>query len=327
MKSVIFWFVGSVACLAVVAIGLVFLSNPWEPVDLTYRAPNVPTIDALETWLDAREAEVPDLRPDAKKSIIWAGERGAKTPLSVVYIHGFSAAAPELRPVPDQFAAALGANLYFTRLKGHGRDSAAMAEASVRDWADDLAEALAVGRAIGDRVIVMGSSMGGALASLAALKPNYGANVAGVAFFAPAFRLPSPAGRIVTLPFARQWGPALIGETRNVDARSPAHGEAWTLSYPLVSVLPLGALVQVVGDMEKSKATVPAIFFFSDEDQVVDAMATRKAASTWGARHELVPLVMGEGDDPGSHVIAGNILSPGQNDLILRRLIAWAETL
>lgn len=102
--------------------------GPWEPVDLRYRAPEVPQIAALDGWLADREAQVPDLRPDAEKTILWAGAPGQKTPLSVVYVHGFSAAAPELRPVPDRFAEALGANLFFTRLAGHGRDGAAMAE-------------------------------------------------------------------------------------------------------------------------------------------------------------------------------------------------------
>lgn len=321
------WLFALVAGLVGLTVVYDFLLGPWEPVDLSYRAPEIPQIEALDAWLAAREAEVPNLRQSAAKSVVWAGAPGEKTPLSVVYVHGFSAAAPELRPVPDQFASALGANLHFTRLSGHGRDGAAMAEPMVRDWADDLAEALAIGRAIGDRVIVMGASMGGALATQAALDPAYGADVAGLALFAPAYRLPPPGGRVITLPFARYWGPLLIGKTRVVEPRSPAHGEAWTLTYPTVSVLPLGALVRVMGAADTSAASLPAIFFLSDEDQVVDPAAIRAVAGRWGGPHELVPLVMGAGDDSGGHVIAGDILSPGQNALVLKRLLTWAEGL
>lgn len=314
---------------AVLVVGAVvdFLLGPWEPVEVAWRDPGVPGIAALEGWLAAREAAVPGLRPEARKSILWAGAAGARTPLSVVYVHGFSAAAPELRPVPDRFAAAIGANLHFTRLAGHGRDGAAMAEPAVRDWADDLAEAIAVGRVLGERVIVMGSSMGGTLATLAALDPAYGADVAGLALVAPAYRLPPPGGRIVTLPFARVWGPLLFGRTREVTPRNAAHEANWTLRYPMVSVLPLGALVRHVGQADKRRATIPAIFFFSDGDRVVDSRAIRAAAGQWGAPRQLVPLVMGPGDDPAAHVIAGDILSPGQNDLVLRRLTTWARGL
>jgi hypothetical protein len=43
----------------------------------------------------------------------------------------------------------LGANLYFARLKGHGRSGDAMLEGSVQAWVDDFAEAVAIGRRLG----------------------------------------------------------------------------------------------------------------------------------------------------------------------------------
>ena len=57
-----------------------------------------------------------------------------------------------MRPLPDKVAAALGANLFYTRLTGHGQDGAAMAEGSVNAWINDYAEAMAIGRAIGGKV-------------------------------------------------------------------------------------------------------------------------------------------------------------------------------
>ncbi|WP_138467927.1 carboxylesterase [Poseidonocella sp. HB161398] len=298
-----------------------------EPVELGWSDPQVPPAAELDAWLAAREAAVPALRPDAAKQIVWAGEPGARTPFSLVYVHGFSAAPPELRPVPDLVAAGLGANLHFTRLSGHGRDSAAMAGPKVADWAHDLAEAIAIGRELGDRVIVMGSSMGGTLATLAALDPDYGRDVAGLALVSPAYRLPGLGGKVITKPFVRLWGPPLFGGTRTSQPRSPRHAEAWTLTYPTVSVLPLGALVREIGGADKAEAVIPAIFFFSEADQVVDPSAVRQAAADWGAAAELVPLVMGPGDDPAAHVIAGDILSPGQSESMAERVIAWAKGL
>ena len=81
---------------------------------------------------------------DAAKRIVWAGAAGQKTPLAVIYVHGFSASAEEIRPVPDEVAKALGANLFYTRLAGHGRSGDAMAEPLAGDWIEDMAEAMAI---------------------------------------------------------------------------------------------------------------------------------------------------------------------------------------
>ncbi len=59
-----------------------------------------------------------------------------------------------MEPVISHLGADLGANVFFTRLAGHGRDGAAMAEATVEDWLADAVEALAVGARLGDRVVL-----------------------------------------------------------------------------------------------------------------------------------------------------------------------------
>ena len=70
-----------------------------------------------------------------------------------------------MQPLPRQSGGGgLGANLFYTRLTGHGQDGAAMAEGSVNAWINDYAEAMAIGRAIGDKVVVIGTSTGASLA-------------------------------------------------------------------------------------------------------------------------------------------------------------------
>lgn len=62
----------------------------------------------LDGWLAEQEQKFGDIVPGTEKQIFWAGEAGARTPLSIVYLHGFSATLGEIRPVPDRVAAALG---------------------------------------------------------------------------------------------------------------------------------------------------------------------------------------------------------------------------
>ena len=45
-----------------------------------------------------------------------------------------AATSEEVRPLPEDVAKSLGANLYFTRLAGHGRGDLPMSEPSMNDW-------------------------------------------------------------------------------------------------------------------------------------------------------------------------------------------------
>ena len=97
-----------------------------------------------------------------------------KTPLSLVYLHGFSASRKRHRAGGRDLGGARSAPTPFsTRLAAHGRTTPAeFATVTAQDWLDDAREALAVGRRIGDRVVLIGISTGALLATMAALEDN-----------------------------------------------------------------------------------------------------------------------------------------------------------
>jgi hypothetical protein len=103
------------------------------------------------------------------------------------------------------------------------------------------------------------------------------------------------------------------------------HAAYWTNSYPTVALMPMAALVKHVDALNMDAAQVPALFMFSEEDQVVSPQKTREVAGEWGGASELAVLSMGPEDDPYSHVIAGDILSPGQTEAAAQRMITWAQ--
>ena len=152
-----------------VILGGLWLFGPREPASLSLPNFDIAAPSGLDTYLAAREAVFDDIVPGTEKSIVWANKRDTKTDIAIVYIHGFSASAMELQPLPNRVATALGANLFFTRLTGHGRGSIAMQTASVASWMKDMAEALAIGRRLGHRTIIIATSTGGTLAAAAAL--------------------------------------------------------------------------------------------------------------------------------------------------------------
>ena len=152
----ILWFT-LLACALL--FGLV-ISGPKLTVDDTLPVVAIP-LD-IEAYLNRQEAQFSDLRPHSEKIIIWAEPNTKqKTPYAIVFIHGYGASRQGMAPLPEQLAAKIGANLFYTRIKGHGRTSVdAMGEGSTEDWLIDGAEAMEIGKRLGEKTILMGQSTG-----------------------------------------------------------------------------------------------------------------------------------------------------------------------
>ena len=284
---------------------------------------DLPDLAGLDAWLAANEAAVPGLRPNCEKRIIWAGEPGARTGTALVFMHGFSASPEEIRPVPDRVAAALGANLHFTRFTGHGQDGPALARATLDAWRADVAEALAIGRALGERVLVMGCSTGCTLSTLAVVE---GAEIAGLIHVSPNYRLASLLAQFVLdAPGARVWGPWVAGRERSFDVISEAHEAYWTTRYPTVALFPMGAAMRTARAADLSRVKTPALVVYSPKDEVVSPAAIRAIMARWGGAVKAHEVACGPEDDAMCHLIAGDIFSPGQTEGVVDVMIRWAR--
>lgn len=312
--------------LLVLAGAALWLVGPREPVDLTVTFDPASIGPDPDAYLARTEADVPNLRPADAKEIVWAYPASrAKTPLAIVYIHGFSASKEEIRPVPDEVARRLGANLFLTRLSGHGRDAAAMAQTSINEWINDLAEAVAIGREIGGRVVILATSTGATLTTLGASRPGLLDGVEGLVLVSPNFGLADPYAIVLDLPFARDFGPWLIGEERGFVPVNADHMAHWTSRYPSVALLPMGALIRAVRRLDVSAIALPALFVHSPADQVVDPAATEAAAARWGGPAEILRVT--QTGDPVNHVVAGRILSPETTEAVAARIADWIAAL
>lgn len=279
------------------------------------------------TPLDGRLADaertVPNLRPACAKRLLWAAEPGRKTPLAVVYVHGFSASLEEIRPVPDRIAAALGANLFFTRLTGHGQDGAALGAVQLEDWRRDIAEAAGIGQQIGDRILWIACSTGASLVTWALAQGLPGD---AAILVSPYFRLARPwTERIVGLPGARTWLPRITGPEREFQVLNPDHADFWTPRYPVRAVFPLTAAGRAARRAALGRLRQPALFVYAPDDRVVSAHAVRDAARRWGGPAETLEIACGPQDDPMRHIIAGRIFSAGQTDGVVAASVAWAR--
>ncbi|TPK70133.1 alpha/beta hydrolase [Mesorhizobium sp. B2-4-15] len=308
--------------IAVLALILVF--GPRVPVDTTIHFNPSVIGDDPQAYVAKVEAGVPGIREGLEKEIIWTNPMvHAKTPLSIVYIHGFSASKGEVRPLPDEIADRLDANLFYTRLTGHGEDGAAMTQGSVNAWINDYEEALAVGRAIGDKVIVISTSTGGSLAAWAATQPGASEGVAAIAFISPNFGVKASGAEMLTMPWGKQIAELVAGKERSFVPHNALHEKFWTTSYPIAATMPMQALTELAYGAPVEKATIPALFIFSDMDKVVRPERTREIAARWAGAHELVP--MESTGDPDNHVLAGDALSPSTTAFLVQRIAVWIE--
>lgn len=66
--------------------------------------------------------------------------------LNLVYLHGISATRQETAALAEIVAKRLEANLFYTRLTGHGRTGEALLDGSVRAWFNDTVEAFDIGQ-------------------------------------------------------------------------------------------------------------------------------------------------------------------------------------
>lgn len=297
-----------------------------EPVATTIMFNPAEVGEDIDAYLVAREADVSNLRDGVAKRVIWAHADKRKTPISVVYVHGFSASSEEIRPVPDKIAEALGANLHFMRLTGHGRDNAAMGEPSAGDWINDAAEAIEIGTRIGERVLVISTSTGGTLLPVLAWEGWHQDKIAGFVFVAPNFGVNSALAPILTLPAARTWLPIIAGSERSFEPRNELQAKYWTTTYPTVSVLPMAALVKYVVQGDFAAIKTPALFMYSHEDKVVNPENTDAVFEAYGGPKERILVTSGEGIDDYMHVIAGDIVSPSMTNKAVAMILKWFES-
>jgi pimeloyl-ACP methyl ester carboxylesterase len=316
--------IGFLCLLAAVAI--LFALGPRVPVDTRITFDPAVVGDDPEAYLERTEDKIPGIRDGLEKEIIWADPMiHAKTPISIVYIHGFSASKGELRPLADEVADGLDANLFYTRLKGHGQDGAAMATATVNDWINDYAEALAIGREIGDKVVVIATSTGAALAVQAAAQAGASDGVAAMALISPNFGVRASGSEILTWPWGRQIAELVIGKTRGFEPRNEMQAKLWTTSYPTSALLSMAALTDLGREAPVEQVKIPALFIFSDSDRITRQDLTREIAARWGAPHELVAV--DDTGDPDNHVIAGDAISPVTTNFLAQRIVVWVRAI
>lgn len=283
-------------------------------------------IAALADWIDQSEAAVPDLKPRNAKGIVWAGTPRRRTSWAVVYLHGFSASRLETEPLADQVAEQLGANLFYTRLTGHGRtDFQAMGEASLQDWQDDTLEAVQIGQTLGDNVLLISCSTGATLAGWLGTT-GHAKQVKAHVLISPNFGPKDRRADWVNAPGGHWLARLLLGPTVGETLTDAREQQAWSIPYPTRAIYPMMALVKQVRESDLSRFKTPVLVFYSAKDALVEPMQTQVAFNRLGSAHKSLERV-DYSHSVGQHVLAGAIKDPASVAPMRETILQWLHNL
>lgn len=265
----------------------------------------------LEAEIASAEAAVEDLKADNEARIIWADSaKKEKTPYSLVYIHGFGASWAEGDPVHKELARRYGANLYLARLHDAGTsDPDAFDDLTPENFVAGAKHALAVGKALGDSVIVIGTSAGGLLTVfLAATNPD----LKGIVLYSPCMAVYNGALALTTRPWGRQILHNIMGERRE-NTYASDRAAYWLTSYNTNGLITLQQVMDAVSRPEVyAKVQVPTLLAYyyktdDEQDKVVSVAAMREMFPLLGTPDRL--KVEKALPATGNHVIASHFTS------------------
>ncbi len=306
---IIKWLIGFIA-----VAGIVYLlgPNPETPVYNT-TLPNIPGEPAaLEAYIQSNEQKH-KVRPNNEARIVWANDSvKQKTPYAIVYLHGFSASQEEGNPVHQQIAKQFGCNLYLARLSEHGIDTTdALINMTAASLFESAKEAYAIGKQIGEKVILMGTSTGGTLAlQLAAIYPE----IAGLVLYSPNIAIKDPNAWLLNNPWGLQIARMVKGSNyMGVQKEHPLYQQYWNTKYRLEATVQLEELLETTMTKEnfaKVKQPLLVLYYYKDEqeqDPVVSVDAMKKMFAEVGTEEKnkkMIPV-----PNTGNHVIASPIQS------------------
>ena len=293
---------------------MIFLSGPKVEKPVIFKdLPEIKSnIDEIKSWIDNNESKFNNIKEGNESRIIFHDSVPQKTNLSVVYLHGFSGSSQDGFPVHINIAQKLNSNIYLPRLFAHGlKSSEPLIEYTGEKYLDSAREALAIGKKIGEKVILMCTSTGCTAAlTLAANHPE----VEALVMYAPNIRITHPLDFVATLP----WGLYMVrlvegGKYHYITNTWEDKEKYWTTKYRLEAPVEMQMLLETA--MNKNifrKVKVPTFsgFYYknqTEQDNVVSVEAMRSMFKQLGTEDSLKLEIAFE--DGGGHEIAYDLVN------------------
>jgi esterase/lipase len=299
----------------VLLIGVYFLGPKPETPTLTPSASwtDIPdSVSQIDAYIAAKESKTV-LKPGNEARVIWADSiQPKKTKIVFMYVHGFSASPMEGDPLHRELAKKFGANLLLARVAGHGvpDSDSTYANVTADEYYQSVENYYAIAKKLGDEVVVLGTSFGGAMSLvLAANHPE----IKALMLYGPCIAIKDPNASLLDNPWGLQMAHLITGsDYRDIPVMAPGHAENWSLHYRLEGVVAVQNLLTHAMTKDvfgKVKMPVFLGYFYKDEehqDNVVSVDAMKVMFEQLGTpaglkKSEAFP-------NSGNHVITSNLL-------------------
>jgi pimeloyl-ACP methyl ester carboxylesterase len=255
--------------IVIIIIIIAFLSGP-KPSTPVYNTamPEVPAdFTRLTNYISTNEAKH-KLKPDNYARIVWEnGSAKRKTDYVIVYIHGFSASQEEGDSVHRNIAKEFGCNLYLARIAEHGIDTTdQMINLTADEYWESAKEALAIGKQLGKKVILMSTSTGGTVSlKLAATYPN---DIAALILMSPNIAINNDKAWVLNTHWGLQLARLITGSDY-VDNKTnnKLKNQYWYQRYRLEAAVQLQNLVATSMNketFEKVKQPTELLYYYKD---------------------------------------------------------------
>jgi len=304
----------------IIGISLTYLTGPTPPTTQLYPTPaacDIP-LDSLDEWIADHEAGFKTLKPGNEAEIVWSNDSVSVTEYAIVYLHGFTASKEEGNPVHKAFAERYGFNMYLPRLFGHGLDTAEpMIDITPENYLQSALEAVAIGKIIGKKVIIMCTSTGGTLGLyLAANDPS----IEGLICYSPNIDIYDPNSKFLTKPWGLQLVKAVMGSKYREYEAPEEFKKYWQTKYRIEGLVAVRSLIDYTMTPETFKHISQPVFvgaYYKDEenqDNVVSVEAMRKMMPQLGTPSDQKRFIAF--DDVGAHVMTNLLRSTNVNHVI-----------
>jgi esterase/lipase len=317
MKKFGKWFAGILLALFLVYS---FGPKPRKP-DFTIHESNLPaSLTDLDNYINNSEGAVKGIKPDNQARIVWSdSSKKEKTKIAILYIHGFSASQAEGEPVHKDLAKMYNANLYLSRLSEHGidRGDSTLINLKADEYEASAEKALEITEELGEQVVVIGTSAGGALALYLA---SHHPEIKALILYSPCIKLYDGTAVILNKPWGLQIARLVTGgPMKKFESESKEHSNYWQLNYRIEALVALQNLIANTMKPEVfSKVKCPLFLGYyykneTEQDKTVSIPAMLKMFDEVGTPQGLKQKFAFP--DAGAHVIASYIRSKDWKDV------------
>ena len=254
--------------LLLLIIGYLMGPRPSKP-DYDKELPLVPETAQLNGWISSKESEH-KLKPENEARIVWFNDSSKqKTEYSIVYLHGFSASREEGAPIHTDIAKEFGCNLFLSRLAEHGIDTTEpLQNLTVDKYWESAKEALAIGKELGNKVILMGTSTGETNALQ--LAANFPDDVYALILLSPNIAINDPNAWLINNPWGLQIA-RLVQGSQYVDSKDQRdiYKKYWYTHYRLEGVAALEEMLETSMKKETfEKINQPTLMLYYYKDEI-----------------------------------------------------------